>query len=53
MSERRSARAATANREVVIARTFAALRDLVFRAWTEFELMAQWWGPKSFTNPAC
>jgi uncharacterized protein YndB with AHSA1/START domain len=25
----------------------------VFRAWTEQELMAQWWGPKSFTNPVC
>jgi uncharacterized protein YndB with AHSA1/START domain len=30
----------------VIARTFDAPRDLVFKAWTEPERLAQWWGPK-------
>ncbi len=28
-------------------------RDLVFKAWTETKHMAQWWGPKGFTNPVC
>jgi hypothetical protein len=37
MAERRSASAPRADREVVIERTFAASRDLVFRAWTEPE----------------
>src|SRR5580658_6376786 len=39
--------------EFVITRDFAAPRDLVFRAWTDPELLAQWWGPRGFTNPVC
>jgi uncharacterized protein YndB with AHSA1/START domain len=35
--------------EFVIERTFDAPRDLVFKAWTEPERLAQWWGPKGFT----
>src|SRR5205807_1597904 len=27
-----------------------APRELVFRAWTEPEQMARWWGPKGFTT---
>ncbi|MDF2652462.1 MAG: polyketide cyclase [Paenibacillus sp.] len=27
-----------------------APREIVFRAWTTPELLAQWWGPKGFTN---
>ncbi len=34
--------------EFVIKRTFAAPLDRVWRAWTEPERMAQWWGPKGF-----
>ncbi len=34
------------NKEFVITRTFDAPRDLVFKAWTEAERLAQWWGPK-------
>ena len=37
-------------REIVITRVFHAPRELVFRAWTDPKLMAQWWGPKHFTN---
>lgn len=33
-----------------ITRDFAAPRDLVFRAWTEPELVARWLGPRSITN---
>jgi uncharacterized protein YndB with AHSA1/START domain len=33
-------------RELVITRTFNAPRELVWNAWTEKELLEQWWGPK-------
>jgi uncharacterized protein YndB with AHSA1/START domain len=33
-----------------ITREFNAPRDLVFRAFTEPDLIAQWWGPRSLTN---
>jgi uncharacterized protein YndB with AHSA1/START domain len=35
--------------DFVISREFDAPRDLVFKAWTEPERLAQWWGPKGFT----
>ncbi|MBV8543458.1 MAG: SRPBCC domain-containing protein [Acidobacteria bacterium] len=38
-----------ADDEFVISREFDARRDLVFKAWTEPERLAQWWGPKGFT----
>lgn len=38
---------------LIIRRTFDAPRELVWRAWTEPELMKKWWGPKEFTVPAC
>jgi uncharacterized protein YndB with AHSA1/START domain len=41
------------NREVIITRTFDAPRELVWQAWTDPKHMAQWWGPKEFTNPVC
>jgi uncharacterized protein YndB with AHSA1/START domain len=40
-------------REFVITREFAAPRELVFKAWTDPKHLAQWWGPKGFTNPVC
>jgi uncharacterized protein YndB with AHSA1/START domain len=39
--------------EFVISRTFAAPRESVWRAWTEPGQLAQWWGPRAFTNPVC
>ena len=39
--------------EIVITRLFDAPRDLAWRAWTEPELVMQWWGPKAFTAPSC
>jgi uncharacterized protein YndB with AHSA1/START domain len=42
-----------ANRELVITRIFDAPRSLVFKMWTDSEHMAQWWGPRGFTNPVC
>jgi uncharacterized protein YndB with AHSA1/START domain len=42
-----------AKRDVVITRVFDAPRSLVFKAWTDPRHLAQWWGPKGFTNPVC
>jgi len=39
--------------ELVITRLFDAPRELVFKAWTEPERVAQWWGPHGFTSPVC
>jgi uncharacterized protein YndB with AHSA1/START domain len=39
--------------EVLITRIFNAPRELVYRAWTDPKQMAQWWGPRYFTNPVC
>jgi uncharacterized protein YndB with AHSA1/START domain len=36
-----------------VARIFNAPRTLVFEAWTDPRLLAQWWGPHGFTNPVC
>ncbi|MGG1573514.1 SRPBCC family protein [Fictibacillus sp. NRS-1165] len=36
--------------ELVSRRKFDAPRNLVYRAWTEPDLLAQWWGPNGFTN---
>lgn len=38
-------------KEVVITRVFDAPRELVWKAWTEPEIVKQWWGPKGFTSP--
>jgi uncharacterized protein YndB with AHSA1/START domain len=39
--------------EFVISRVFDAPRELVWKAWTEPERLALWWGPKGFTMLAC
>jgi uncharacterized protein YndB with AHSA1/START domain len=36
------------DREIFIEREFDAPRGLVWRAWTEPEHIAQWWGPNGF-----
>jgi uncharacterized protein YndB with AHSA1/START domain len=51
--ERNSAGPNPTKRELVITRLIDAPRELVFEAWTEPKHMAQWWGPKGFTNPVC
>jgi uncharacterized protein YndB with AHSA1/START domain len=40
------------NREITITRIFDAPRDLVFKAWTEAEHIARWWGPEGWTAPS-
>ncbi len=39
--------------DLAMTRVFDAPRGLVFKAWTETRHVAQWWGPKGFTNPVC
>jgi uncharacterized protein YndB with AHSA1/START domain len=39
--------------EFTITREFAAPRELVFKACTDPNHLAQWWGPKGFSNPVC
>ena len=34
------------NKKITVIREFNAARDLVWRAWTESELLDQWWAPK-------
>jgi len=36
--------------EELAARVLDAPRELVFRAWTDPDHLAKWWGPKGFTN---
>ena len=38
----------TPDQELVLSRTFDAPRELVYRAWTEAERLAKWWGPAGF-----
>jgi uncharacterized protein YndB with AHSA1/START domain len=40
----------TADRELVVTRVLDAPRELVWKAWTTPEHIAQWWGPRGFTN---
>lgn len=39
-----------ADRELTITRVIDAPRPLVFKAWTDPEQIARWWGPKGFTT---
>jgi uncharacterized protein YndB with AHSA1/START domain len=41
------------SQELVLKRVFDAPRELVWRVWTDPAHLAQWWGPKGFTNPRC
>lgn len=42
-----------AGRELTVVRVIHAPRARVFKAWIEPKQLAQWWGPKGFTNPLC
>jgi len=48
-----SSAAGQVRQELSLARIFGAPRGLVFKAWTDPKHMAQWWGPRGFTNPVC
>lgn len=38
-------------REIEFARVFAAPRELVWRAWTDPDQLAVWWGPAAMHTP--
>src|SRR5213593_4772796 len=40
----------TADREVITTRVIDTPRELIWRAFSEPEHLAQWWGPRGFTN---
>ncbi len=40
-------------RDFVISRLLDAAPEVVFEAWTNPKSMADWWGPRDFTNPVC
>jgi len=42
-----------ADRELVVSRLIDAPRALVFKAWTQPEHVARWWGPQGFTTIFC
>ena len=44
---------AAMRREVNLTHVVDAPVELVWAAWTDPRHMAQWWGPKGFTNPVC
>jgi uncharacterized protein YndB with AHSA1/START domain len=39
--------------ELHLQRVFNAPLELVFAVWTNSAHLAEWWGPKGFTNPHC
>ena len=49
----RTSRLSPDKRELHITRLLDAPRDLVYKVWTDPNHVAQWWGPKYFTNPLC
>jgi uncharacterized protein YndB with AHSA1/START domain len=53
MNATTSAAAETMDRELLITRIFDAPRALVFKAWTEPDRAARWWGPQGFVTVYC
>lgn len=41
----------TPDRKVVVNRVFDAPRQRVFKAWTDPDHVARWWGPEGFETP--
>ena len=40
-----------AERSITLTRVIKAPHELVWKAWTDTEMLKQWWGPEQFTNP--
>ena len=38
------------DKEIVIERVMSAKRETIWKAWTEQERVAKWWGPNGFKN---
>jgi uncharacterized protein YndB with AHSA1/START domain len=43
---------AVSAQEITFTRVFDAPRELVWKAWTEPDQLAQWWGPPGWSTPA-
>jgi putative oxidoreductase len=43
----------TIENELTLTRLIDAPRSTVWKVWTNSKHLAQWWGPKGFTNPVC
>lgn len=41
------------NKEVELERTYDASPETVWKAWTDPEMLKQWWGPNNVTIPEC
>ena len=39
--------------EVIMERIFDASRELIWRVWTNAEMLKQWWGPNDVSIPEC
>ena len=51
MSSNLAPPAASSDRELVLTRLIDASRDKLYRAWTEPELLKQWFAPRPWTTP--
>jgi len=40
-------------KELTIARILDAPRAMVWKAWTDPEMVTRWWGPRGVTTPTC
>jgi uncharacterized protein YndB with AHSA1/START domain len=43
----------TKKQEIVVTRVFDSPIELVWKAWTDPELVMLWWGPTNYTSPMC
>lgn len=50
MANEKSAASPAPEKEMSASRTFAAPRELVWKAWTDPEAISNWWGPEGFTT---
>ena len=39
--------------DLVVTRIIDAPIDMVWKAWTDPQLVMRWWGPKDYTSPTC
>jgi uncharacterized protein YndB with AHSA1/START domain len=53
MNESKNVVTSPTDREILITRVFDAPRELVFAAWTDPALVAQWWGPRGYSSFDC
>ena len=40
----------TSDREVITTRIFKTTKERLFKAWTDPDQLAKWWGPEGFSN---